>query len=100
MENNKWSLSSSNDKREDQDPENIIIVPPFFHINSCTMENNYNNVLPSLMVEEIHNMDLSGVDPTPTKIYDELNQMLREAWYDEHRGATENALAGPLNRTP
>jgi hypothetical protein len=26
--------------------------------------------------------------------------MLREAWYDEHRGATENALAGPLNRTP
>jgi hypothetical protein len=64
--------------KERQDPENIIIIPPFFHINSCTMENN-NNILPPLTVEEIRNMDLSDVNPNPTKLYDELNCVLGEA---------------------
>jgi hypothetical protein len=34
------------------------------------MENNYGDVPPPLTVEEIRNMDLTGVDPTPTKIYE------------------------------
>jgi hypothetical protein len=84
-----------------QDSENLI-VPPSFHINSCTMENNYDNVPPPLMVEEIRNMDLTDIDPTPTKIYDELNRVLGEARYSEQRGmtggTTENTLAGPSNR--
>jgi hypothetical protein len=37
------------------------------------MESNYNDVPPPLTVKEIRNIDLTGVDPTPTKIYDELN---------------------------
>jgi hypothetical protein len=41
------------------------------------------NIPPPLMVEEICNMDLSDIDPTPTKIYDELNRVLKEAQYNE-----------------
>jgi hypothetical protein len=47
------------------------------------MENNYGDIPPPLTVKEIHNMDLTGIDPTPTKIYDELNWVLREARYNE-----------------
>jgi hypothetical protein len=72
MGNKGWCSSSNSDKRLGQDLENIII-PPFFHINFCTMENNYDNVPPPLMVEGIHNLDLFDIDPMPTKIYDELN---------------------------
>jgi hypothetical protein len=65
------------------------------------MENNYNNVPSFLMIEEICNLDLSDIDPMPTKIYDELNRVLEEARYSEQRGITENTtesiLAGPLN---
>jgi hypothetical protein len=43
------------------------------------MENN-ENILPLLTIEEIRNLDLSNVDPTPTKIYDELNHVLGEAY--------------------
>jgi hypothetical protein len=35
------------------------------------MENNDNRLPPPLSIEELHNMDLSGVDPEK-KIYDEL----------------------------
>jgi hypothetical protein len=90
--------SSNNDKKEGQDSGNITI-PPFFHINSCTMENNYDNVAPPLTIEEIRNLDLSNIDPTPTKIYDKLNRVLGEAQYSEQCGnTTENALAGPSNQ--
>jgi hypothetical protein len=81
MGNCEWSLSSNSDKKKEQDPENIIIVPPFFHINSCTMENN-ENIPPPLTIEEICNLDLSDIDPTPTKIYDELNRVLERAHQD------------------
>jgi hypothetical protein len=98
---NKDQRSSSNsDKRQGQDSKKKIIVPSFFHINSCAMENNYSDVPPPLTVEEIRNMDLSNIDPTPTKIYNELNQVLREAWYSDQRETTgdENTLAGPSNQ--
>jgi hypothetical protein len=89
------SLFSGNDKRKREDLENII-VPPFFHINSCTMENN-ENIPPPLTIEEIRNLDLSNVDPTPLKkIYDELVHVLGEA----HRDPACNASAGPSNRQP
>jgi hypothetical protein len=46
-------------------------------------------------------MDLSNVDPSPTKIYDKLNRVLGEARYSEQWGTTretmENALPGPSN---
>jgi hypothetical protein len=80
MENYEWSLSSNNDKRMRGNPENIII-PPFFHINSCTMENN-ENILPPFTVKEICNLDLSDIDLTLTKIYDELVHVLGEAHRD------------------
>jgi hypothetical protein len=70
------SLSSNSDKRMRGNPENII-VPPFFHINSCTMENN-ENIPPPFTVEEICNLDLSDINPTK-KIYNELNRVLGEA---------------------
>jgi hypothetical protein len=89
--NCEWSLSSNSDKRKRWDPENII--PPFFHINSCTMENNENIPTP-FTVNEICNLDLSDVDPTPPKkIYDELVRVLGEA----HRDPTCNTLVGPSN---
>jgi hypothetical protein len=71
--------SPSRDKKRGQDPENIIIIPPFFHINACTMENN-ENIPPPLTIEEIRNIDLSNIDPTPTKIHDELNRVLGKAY--------------------
>jgi hypothetical protein len=37
------------------------------------MENNYDSVPPPLTVEEIRNMDLTDINPTLTKIYNELN---------------------------
>jgi hypothetical protein len=75
--NCEWSSTSNSDKRVEGNPENII-TPPFFHINSCTMENNV-NIPPPFTIEEIHNLDLSDVDLTPTKIYDELVCVLGEA---------------------
>jgi hypothetical protein len=79
MEKQDRRSFSNSDKRQEQDPENLIIPPPCFHINSCTMDNNYDNVLPPLTVEEIRNLDLSDIDPTPAKIHDELVQVLGEA---------------------
>jgi hypothetical protein len=82
MGNCKWSSSSNSDKGEGEDPENIIIIPLFFHINSCTMSNN-EDIPPPLTVEEICNMDLSDINSSPTKIYNKLNQ-------------THNLLAGHI----
>jgi hypothetical protein len=71
-----------------------IIAPSTFLINSCTMENNKNVPAP-FTVEELHNLDLSGIDPTPPKkIYDELVRILGEA----HQNPTRNAPAGPSNQ--
>jgi hypothetical protein len=95
MGNYEWSLSSNSDKGKEQDLENIIIIPPFFHINSCMMENN-ENIPPPLTVEEIRNLNLTDIDPTPTKIYNKLNRILGEA----HRNPTCNTSAGPSNQHP
>jgi hypothetical protein len=43
------------------------------------MENN-ENIPPPLTIEEIRNLDLSNIDPTPTKIYNELNCVIGEAY--------------------
>jgi hypothetical protein len=60
------------------------------------MENN-ENVPPPLTIEELRNLDLSDVDPTPPKkIYDELVRVLGEA----HRDPARNASAGPSNQQP
>jgi hypothetical protein len=80
MEKCERSLSSNSDKRTKGNTKDII-VPPSFHINSCTMENN-KNTPPPFTVEEIRNLDLSDVDPTPTKIYDKLVCVLGEAHRD------------------
>jgi hypothetical protein len=56
------------------------------------MENN-ENIPPPLTVEKICNLDLSDIDPTSTKIYDELNHVLGEAY----RNPTRNAIPGPSN---
>jgi hypothetical protein len=57
---------------------------------------NHKNVPPPLTVEEIRNLDLSNIDPTPTKVYDELNHVLGEAY----RSPAHNAKAGPSNAPP
>jgi hypothetical protein len=104
MGNKDQRSSSDNDKRRKQDSEKFIITPPSFHINSCTMDNNYNNIPPPLSIEEIRNMDLSEIDPTPMKIYDELVHVLGEARNSEQQGTTndttENAAAGPSTQPP
>jgi hypothetical protein len=90
--NCEQSLSSNSHKESMGNPKGIII-PPFFHINSCTMENN-ESIPPPLTIEKICNLDLSDVDPTPPKkIYDKLVRVLGEA----HRSPTRNASPGPLN---
>jgi hypothetical protein len=95
MGNCKRSLSSNSDKRKRQDPKKII-VPPLFHINSCTMANN-ENTPPPLTVEEIRNLNLSDVNPTPpNKIYDELVHVLGEA----HQNPDRNTSPGPSNVQP
>jgi hypothetical protein len=73
--------SSLKDKRKERNPKNNIITPPFFHINSCTMDNNKNQLPPPLSIEELHNMDLSGVDPEK-KIYDKLLCVMDETYND------------------
>jgi hypothetical protein len=89
------SLSSNSDKGSERNPKSIT-VPPFFRINSCTMEN-IENIPPPLTIEEIRNLDLSNVDPTPPKkIYDELVCVLEEA----HQSPTRNASPGPSNIQP
>jgi hypothetical protein len=94
-ENCERSLSSNSDKRKKRDPKKIV-VPPLFHINSCTMANN-ENTPPPLTIEEICNLDLSDVDPTPpNKIYDELIHILGEA----HQNPDRNASPGPSNARP
>jgi hypothetical protein len=58
---------------------------------------NNENTPPPLTVEEIRNLDLSDVDPTPpNKIYDELVRVLGEA----HRNPDRNASPGPSNVQP
>jgi hypothetical protein len=59
------------------------------------MENN-ENIPPPLTIEEIRNLDLSNIDPTPTKIYDELNRVLGEAY----QNPAQNASPGPSNIQP
>jgi hypothetical protein len=89
----EWSSSSNSDKKSKGNSKGIT-VPPFSHINSCTMENN-ESIPPPLTIEEIRNLDLSDVDPTPPKkIYDELVHIIGEA----HRDPACNASAGPSNR--
>jgi hypothetical protein len=88
-------LSSNNDKRKRKDARNIIL-PSTLHINSCTMADN-ENIPPPLTIEEIHNLDLSDINPTPpNKIYDELVRVLGEA----HQNPARNALPGPSNVRP
>jgi hypothetical protein len=95
--NYEWRSFSNKDKRKRQDMENIII-PPIFHINSCTMDNNENRLPPPLSIEELCNMDLSRVDQEK-KVYDELLHVLEETYNDPARDdeAARNAEAGPSN---
>jgi hypothetical protein len=89
------SLPTNSDKRKRRTSKNVI-VPPLFHINSCTMANN-KNAPPPLTVEEICNLDLSDVNPMPpNKIYDELVHVLGEAHQDPDR----NVSPGPSNAQP
>jgi hypothetical protein len=91
-------LSSNSDKKRKQDKTNIIRSPPTFRINSCTMNNNDNQLPPPLSVEELRNMDFSSVDPEK-KIYDELLRVMDETYNDPARDveAARNADAGPSN---
>jgi hypothetical protein len=104
MENKDQRSSSNNDKRKNRNPKHINVSPPLFHINSCIMDNNYDNMPPPLSIEEIHNMDLSEIDPTPMKIYNELVHVLGEKQNDEQQrkpnDAMENAVAGPSTQPP
>jgi hypothetical protein len=89
-------LSSNSDKKRIRDETNII--PPTFRINSCTMNNNDNQLPPPLSVEELRNMDFSSVDPEK-KIYDELLRVMDETYNNPARDidAARNADAGPSN---
>jgi hypothetical protein len=90
--------SSNSDKRRGRSETNITTSPSTFRINSCTMDNNYNQLPPPLSIEELRNMDFSSVDPEK-KVYDELLRVMDEmynhpAWDIE---AARNADAGPSN---
>jgi hypothetical protein len=68
------------------------------------MENNNNRLPPPLSIEELHNMDLSGVDPEK-KIYDKLVRVLGDAYNDPAHDveAARNAeanQAGPSTMPP
>jgi hypothetical protein len=91
-------LSSNSDKRRKRSETNIITPPPTFRINSCTMNNNGNQLPPPLSVEELRNMDFSSVDPEK-KIYDKLLRVMDETYNDPARDieAARNADAGPSN---
>jgi hypothetical protein len=100
--------TSSRDKRREEDLENKIIIPPFFHINSCAMDNNEDRLPPPLSIDELHNMDLSDVDPEK-KIYDKLLCMMDEAYNNPDRdieaacnakARPSNAIEGPTNAPP
>jgi hypothetical protein len=68
------------------------------------MENNEDRLPPPLSIEELHNIDLSGVDPEK-KIYDKLVCVLGETYRDPTRDVeaahnAEAAQAGPSNMPP
>jgi hypothetical protein len=96
--NYRPKISSNSDKRGKRDAENIITPLPVFRINSCTMDNNDNQLPPPLSVEELRNMDFSSVDPEK-KIYDELLRVMDETYNNPARDieAARNAEAGPSN---
>jgi hypothetical protein len=73
--------SSLKDKRKRENQEIDIITPPFLRINFCTMDNNEDRLPPPLSIEELCNMDLSGVNPGK-KIYDELLRVMDETYND------------------
>jgi hypothetical protein len=90
--------SSLKHKREKRNSKNDIITPPFFHINSCTMNNNENQLPPPLSVEELCNMDFSSID-LEKKVYDELLRIMDETYNDPTRDVevARAAKAGPSN---
>jgi hypothetical protein len=62
------------------------------------MDNNKDRLPPPLSIEELRNMDLSGVD-LEKKVYDELLRVLEENYNNPDRDieAARNAEAGPSN---
>jgi hypothetical protein len=76
--------SPSKDKREKRNLRNNITPLPIFRINSCTINNNDNQLPPPLSVEELRNMDFSSVDPEK-KIYDELLRVMDETYNNPAR---------------
>jgi hypothetical protein len=74
-------LFSNNDKRKGWDAGKPIIPPPIFRIDSCTMNNNDDQLPPPLSVDELRNMDFSSVDPEK-KIYHELLRVMDETYND------------------
>jgi hypothetical protein len=72
------------------------------------MDNNEDRLPPPLSIEELCNMDLSGVDPEK-KIYDELLRVMGETYNDpahdveaahNAEAGPSNAIAGPTNAPP
>jgi hypothetical protein len=91
-------LFSNSDKKKEQDAGKAITPPPTYRINSCTMDNNDNQLPPPLSVKELRNMDFFSVDPEK-KIYDELLRVMDKTYNDPARDieAARNAEAGPSN---
>jgi hypothetical protein len=95
--------SSNNDKKGDRNPENIIIIPPFFHIDSCTMSNNINQTSydkaakdtnedpPCLSSDALNHLNTSHIDPSAPGSDDALTLLIVEEEYAQQRVARENA---------
>jgi hypothetical protein len=79
--------SSNSDKKGDQDPENTIVVPPLFHINSCTMTNNEqifnpkNDTPPPLSRQALNQLNTFHIDPGTPGSNDALTLLLEGEAY-------------------
>jgi hypothetical protein len=106
MANNDRCSSSNNNKRRNQDPENTIIIPLFFHINSYTMssnadQNNYDSERtdedpPRLSSETLNHLNTSHIDPSAPGSDDMLTLLLEGEVFARQGANRENPNQSPL----
>jgi hypothetical protein len=98
-----WRSSSNSDKRRGQVPENTIIIPPFFHINSCTITNNKqifnpkNNDPPPLSRQALNQLNTSHIDPSAPGSNDALTLLLEGEAYAQQEANERDPNQDPLS---
>jgi hypothetical protein len=101
-ENKDRRSSLNSDKKRDRNLENIIIAPPFFHINSCTMQcseeifNLKNDDPPPLSRQALNKIDTFHIDPSAPGSDDALMLLLEGEAYARQEANERDPNSSPL----